>query len=58
MLEILRSAQDDIGSAPAVFEKIDSPYQGGGTHARNTALTVAAVLTFAVLGAINLPHGL
>jgi len=24
MLEILRSAQDDIGSEPAVFEKIDS----------------------------------
>jgi len=23
MLEILRSAQDDIGSEPAVFEKID-----------------------------------
>jgi len=34
MLEILRSAQDDIGSAPAVFEKIDSPIR---ERARNQA---------------------
>ncbi len=30
MLEILRSAQDDIRGETAAFEKIDSPYQGGG----------------------------